>query len=97
LNVISAYVPQIGLSDNVKRYFLENLEDMVRKVSSSQKFFIRGDFNGHVVTARWVFERIHDSFEYDKHNQEREQILNLAIAYDLMVGNTLFRKKKNLI
>jgi exonuclease III len=30
LNVISAYAPQVGLSDDVKRRFLEDLEDMVR-------------------------------------------------------------------
>jgi exonuclease III len=30
LNVISAYAPQVGLSDDVKTRFLEDLEDMVR-------------------------------------------------------------------
>jgi hypothetical protein len=30
LNVISAYAPQVGLSDDVKRRFWEDLEDMVR-------------------------------------------------------------------
>jgi hypothetical protein len=33
-------------------------------------------------------------FGYDEHNQEGEDILNFAIAYDLMVANTFFRKKK---
>jgi hypothetical protein len=30
LNVISAYAPQVILSDDVKRQFWEDLEDMVR-------------------------------------------------------------------
>jgi exonuclease III len=40
LNIISAYAPQVGLSDDVKRRFWEDLENMVRKVPSSEKFFI---------------------------------------------------------
>jgi exonuclease III len=52
LNVISAYAPQVGLSDDVKRRFWEDLEDMVRRVSNSEKLFIGGDLNGYVDTVR---------------------------------------------
>jgi hypothetical protein len=34
-------------------------------------------------------------FGYDEQNQEGEDILNFVIAYDLMVANTFFRKKKS--
>jgi hypothetical protein len=54
LNVISAYAPQVGLSEAVKRQFWEDLEDMVRGVPSSEKLFIGGDFNDHVGTTRGV-------------------------------------------
>jgi hypothetical protein len=43
LNVISVYAPQVGLSDDVKRQFWEDLEGMVRGVPSSEKLFIGGD------------------------------------------------------
>jgi hypothetical protein len=46
------------------------------------------------------FERVHRGFGvfgYGEQNQEGEDILNFAIDYDLMVANTFFRKKKNLI
>jgi exonuclease III len=52
LNIINVYAPQVGLSDDVKRQFWEDLKDMVRGVSSSEKFFIKGDLNGHVSTTR---------------------------------------------
>jgi hypothetical protein len=94
LNVISAYAPQVGLSDDVKRRFWEELEDMVR-VPSSEKLFIGGDLNGHVGTGRGEFERVHEGFGYGEQNQEGEDILNFTIAYDLMVANTFFRKKKS--
>ena len=54
LNVISAYAPQVGLSGDVKRRFWDDLKDMIREVSSSEKLFIGGDFNGHVGTVRGV-------------------------------------------
>jgi hypothetical protein len=63
-------------------------------VSSSEKLFIGGDLNGHVGIARGGFERVYESFGYDKQNQEGDTILNFAIAYNLMVANTFFRKKK---
>jgi hypothetical protein len=68
---------------------------MVRGVPSSKKLFIRGDLNGHVGTARGGFEMVHWGFGYDEQNQEGEEILNFDIAYDLMVANTFFRKKKS--
>jgi exonuclease III len=95
LNVISAYAPQVGLSDDVKRWFWEDLENMVRGVPSSKKLFIGGDLNGHVGTIRGEFERVHGGFGYGEQNQEGENILNFAIAYDLIVANTFFRKKKS--
>jgi hypothetical protein len=64
-------------------------------VSSSEKLFIGGDLNGHVGTVRWGFERVHGGFGYSEQNQEGEDILNFAIAYDLMVANVFFRKKKS--
>jgi hypothetical protein len=60
------------LSDDVKRRFWENLEDMVRGVSGSEKLFIGGDLNDHVGIARGGFERVHGGFGYDIQNQEGE-------------------------
>jgi hypothetical protein len=39
-------------------------------------------------------ERVHGGFGYGEQNKEGEDILNFAIAYDLMVAYTFFRKKK---
>jgi hypothetical protein len=68
---------------------------MIREMSNSEKLFIRGDLNSHVDTVRGGFERVHGGFGYGKQNQEGEDILNFAIAYDLRVANTFFRKKKS--
>ena len=93
LNVISAYAPQIGRSDVDKRRFWDDLEDMIRGVPINEKLFIGGDLNGHVGTTREGFEKVHGGFGYGNRNQEGEEILNFAIAYDLMLANTFFRKR----
>jgi hypothetical protein len=92
-NVISAYAPQIGLNESVKMQFWEELGALVSSVPISEKLFIRGDLNGHVGSTRVGFERVHGGFGYGSRNQEGEDILNFALAYDLIVANTLFRKR----
>jgi exonuclease III len=91
-NVISAYTPQIGLNESIKRQFWEQLDALVSSVPISEKLFIGGDLNGHVGSTRVGFDGVHEGFGYGSRNQEGEGILNFVLAYDLFVANTLFRK-----
>lgn len=43
------------------------------------------------------FEKVHGGFGYGDRNQKGEEILNFAVAYDLMIANTLFRKQQSHI
>jgi hypothetical protein len=56
-NVISAYDPQIGLNESVKRQFWEELDALVSSVPISENLFIAGDLNGHVDSIRVGFDR----------------------------------------
>jgi hypothetical protein len=89
-NVISAYAPQIGLNESVKMQFWEELDALISSVRISEKLFI-GDLNGHVGSTRVGFDGVHGGFGYGSRNPEGEGILNFALAYDLIVANTLFR------
>jgi hypothetical protein len=92
-NVISAYTTQISLNESVKMQFWVELDTLVSSVPISEKLFIGGDFNGHVCSTRVGFYEVHGGFRYGSRNQEGEGILNFALAYDLIVANTLFRKR----
>jgi hypothetical protein len=48
---------------------------------------------GHVGSTRVDFDGVYGGFRYGSRNQEGEGILNCALAYDLIVANTLFRKR----
>jgi hypothetical protein len=41
-----------------------------------------------------ILAQLEGSFGYGEQNQEGEDILNFTIAYNIMVANTFFRKKK---
>jgi hypothetical protein len=66
---------------------------LVSSVPVSEKLFIGGDLNGHVDSTRVGFNGVHEGFGYGSRNQEGEGILNFALAYDLIITNTLFRKR----
>jgi hypothetical protein len=94
-NVISAYTHQVGHNEKTKREFREGLEDLVRSVSSGKKLFIGGDLNDHVGASNTCFEGVHGSFGYGIRNQEGEDGLSFALAYDIIVANTLFEKRES--
>jgi hypothetical protein len=58
-NVISAYAPQIGLNENIKRQFWKQLDVLISSVSISEKLFIGGDINGHVGSTRVGFDGVY--------------------------------------
>jgi exonuclease III len=69
LNVISAYAPQIGLSESSKSQFWEDLDSMVSAVPISEKLFIGGDLNGHVGATNVGYERVHGGFGCGSRNE----------------------------
>ena len=79
--------PQVGLDESAKRQFWEDLDGLIRVVPSSEKLFI-GDLNGHVGTTSIGFEAVHGGFEYGSRNLEGKEVLDFAVAFDLMIANT---------
>ena len=48
VNVISAYTPQVGLSESTKKQFWIDLDSMVGTMPISEKLLIVGYLNDHV-------------------------------------------------
>jgi len=71
------------------------LDGLVRAVPSSEKLFIGGDLNGHVGSTSAGFEAACGGFSYGSRNQEGEEILAFATAFDLMIINTFFSKRES--
>ena len=57
-----------------------------------EKFFIRGDFNGHVGTSRSGFENLHGGSDFGDRNEVGNSILDFVVSYDMIIENTWFKK-----
>jgi len=68
LNVISVYTLQIGLPDNIKKQFWENLDMVIQDVPRSEKLFVGGEFNGHIGVKADGPDMAHRSFGHGERN-----------------------------
>ena len=94
INVISAYAPQIGLAENLKRQFLEDMDGIIQGISGAEKIFIGADLNGHIGKDNKGYERIHGGHGYGDKNEVGDMILDFAMSYDLITMNTCFKKRE---
>ncbi|GKD66860.1 craniofacial development protein 2, partial [Tanacetum coccineum] len=53
----------------------------------------RGDLNGHIGAATEGYAGVHGGFEYGVRNEEGRAIVYFAVAHDLVVVNSHFKKR----
>ncbi|XP_019230650.1 PREDICTED: uncharacterized protein LOC109211560 [Nicotiana attenuata] len=70
LNVVSAYAPQGGLDEEVKRRFWEELDEVVRNISAAERLFIGVNFNGHIGSTAGGYGEGHSGFNFEIGMQE---------------------------
>ncbi|KAG5618329.1 hypothetical protein H5410_018153 [Solanum commersonii] len=68
LSVISAYAPQVGLGEEAKKLFYEDLDEVVRGIPITEKIVIGGDFNGHIGATSNGFDDVHGGFGFGERN-----------------------------
>ncbi|KAK9119344.1 hypothetical protein Scep_017437 [Stephania cephalantha] len=74
INILSAYTPQVGLSENIKRKFWDDMNGFMQSIPLDENIFIGRDLNGHVRASNDGFERVHGGFGYGNRNEEGESI-----------------------
>ncbi|XP_019263978.1 PREDICTED: craniofacial development protein 2-like [Nicotiana attenuata] len=94
LNIISAYAPQAGLNEKVNRRFWEDLDEMVRGIPHTEKLFIGGDFNGHIGATSGGYDNVHGGFGFGDRNGGGTSLLDFGRAFDLLIANSSFPKKR---
>ena len=95
LNVLSIYAPQSGLSDNDKDNFYDQLRAVTAEIPASEILLPCGDWNGHVGSKGTGYEEVHGGHGYGilRPDAEGERILEFALANDLLLGNTWYKKR----
>ena len=92
---LSMYAPQSGLSDEVKDLFFDQLHAVTSRIPASEFLIPYGDWNGHVGCAGTGYREVHGGMGYGRPEPdvEGERILEYALAFDLLLGNTCFKKR----
>ncbi|MBJ3215731.1 hypothetical protein JGB56_24720 [Salmonella enterica subsp. enterica serovar Corvallis] len=65
VNVVSAYAPQSGRSDDEKDEFWDKLIAMVSGIPDREMVVIAGDLNGHVCAKNGGYMGIHGGCGFD--------------------------------
>ncbi|KAH0668323.1 hypothetical protein KY285_029529 [Solanum tuberosum] len=95
LSVISAYAPQVGLDEEAKKLFYEDLDELVRGIPNTERIVIGGDFNGHIGATFSGFDDVHGGFGFGERNGGGTSLLDFAKAFELVIANSCFPKKEN--
>ena len=91
VTAVSVYMPQCGLSEEEK--FYHELIAVTTKFGDNKLVIVGGNFNGHVGKSSEGYEGVHDGFGFGSRNKEGERLLEFGTATDMVVCNTLFRKR----
>ncbi|XP_021979762.1 craniofacial development protein 2-like [Helianthus annuus] len=91
--VICVYAPHMGLGDQEKREFWDRLDVVVRAVPREERIFISGDFNGHIGKDSDGFQSADGGFGFGDRNEPGRELLEFAVAHDLGIINSFFRKR----
>ena len=95
VNVTCIYAPQVGLANDDKDAFYEQLLTCPYSVKDSETHIVAGDFNGHVGEESVTFDNYHGGKGYGTRNPEELRMLDLCSVTDLAVSNTFFDKNQN--
>ena len=92
---LSVYAPQSGPSDEVKDLFFDQLRAVTARIPASEFLIPCGDWNGHVGHAGTGYREVHGGMGYGRPKPDvvGERILEYALAFDLLLGNTCFKKR----
>ena len=64
VNIVSAYAPQVGRSQDEKDEFWEVLWKLIEGVKQSEKIILGGDLNGHVGKNSVGYAGLHGGHGY---------------------------------
>ena len=90
---LTVYAPQTGLSEAEKEKFYDLVQEVVSGLSDSEIIFPCGDWNGHIGEKANGFEGVHGGCGYGERNPEGDQLLEFAVANNLIIGNSFFVKR----
>ena len=67
--------------------------DLINTIPADEKVFIGGDFNGQIGKEAVNYNSVHGRFGYGVRNESGDILLEFALAKELGIAKSIFRKK----
>nr|XP_009797031.1 PREDICTED: uncharacterized protein LOC104243532 [Nicotiana sylvestris] len=83
-----------GLDQDVKDRFWKDLDEMMHSIPHIEKFFIGGDFNGHIGVGARGYDDVHGGYDFRNRNEGGNSLLDFSRAFDLVIANSCFPKRE---
>ncbi len=64
------------------------MNDLMQSILNGENVLIGGDLNGRVGSDRQSYENFHRGFDFGSQNEKGKNILDFAMAYDLILAKT---------
>ena len=93
INIFSVYAPQIGSSEEEKEKFWTDVQEEMEKVEDHKRYIVGGNLNGYIGVAGDNIGRVHSGNYYGAGNGDGERVIDFAILNDLVICNTIYRKR----
>ena len=65
----------------------------MQEIPKGEKLIICENWNRHIGKDGYRYKRIYGGYSFGDRNEEGVSILEFAVAYDLIVANTFFKKR----
>lgn len=94
LNIISAYVPHVGLDEEVKNSLEEFGRDS-KRYTKPQEDFHWWRFYGHIEATSSRFDDAHGGFDFRENNGGGASLQDFTKAFELVIASLCFLKREN--
>ena len=91
--IVSAYAPTMANSEQNKETFYSQLQSTLRNIPSTDKLLLIGDFNARIGRENDKWPSDSGKYVIGKCNSNDELLLALCTELDLIVTNTMFKRK----
>ena len=93
LNIVSAYASQVNNSMEEKNKFWEDLDGLIKSISTEERIVLGEDLNGHVGEGNIGNEEIMGRYGAGTRNKEGSMVVDFGKRMYFAIVNTHFKKK----
>ena len=94
-NIVSVYAPQVNNSMEEKNDFWEDLDGLIKSISTEERIVLGADLNGHVGKGNIRNEKIMGRYVAETRNKEISIFLDFGKRMDLALSTLISRRKMN--